>query len=32
VKGRKRHIRVDALGLLLAVCVHAADVLTRRVA
>jgi len=29
VKGRKRHIPVDALGLLLAVCVHAADVQDR---
>jgi transposase len=29
VKGRKRHILVDALGLLLAVCVHAADVQDR---
>ncbi len=26
VKGRKRHVLVDAMGLLLAVCVHAADV------
>jgi putative transposase len=26
VNGRKRHIRVDPLGLLLAVLVHAADI------
>lgn len=29
VKGRKRHIFVDVMGLLLAVCVHAADVQDR---
>jgi transposase len=29
VKGRKRHILVDVMGLLLAVCVHAADVQDR---
>jgi putative transposase len=29
VKGRKRHVLVDVMGLLLAVCVHAADVLDR---
>jgi putative transposase len=29
LNGRKRHILVDALGLLLAVCVHAADVQDR---
>ena len=29
VKGRKRHILVDVTGLLLAVCVHAADVQDR---
>jgi putative transposase len=29
VKGRKRHILVDAMGLLLGVCVHAADVQDR---
>jgi len=29
VKGRKRHVLVDVMGLLLAVCVHAADVQDR---
>jgi putative transposase len=29
VKGRKRHILVDVMGLVLAVCVHAADVQDR---
>ena len=30
VKGRKRHVLVDVTGLVLAVCVHAADVQDRR--
>jgi putative transposase len=30
VKGRKRHVLVDVMGLVLAVCVHAADVQDRR--
>src|SRR5919199_1532950 len=29
VKGRKRHVLVDVMGLVLAVCVHAADVQDR---
>ena len=32
VKGRKRHILVDVMGLLLAVCVHAADAQDREAA
>jgi putative transposase len=30
VKGRKRHVLVDVMGLILAVCVHAADVQDRQ--
>jgi putative transposase len=30
VKGRKRHVLVDVMGLMLAVCVHAADVQDRQ--